>query len=282
MTLFNAQTFKLLNSASLVGFSGGLRLYLAFLLAGIAPNFVLIIAASLIIYATYTLDRSLENKEDVINRQELTGANKMTGLIASGIAILIGIALFFSKNLFSPPLLPFFVGILYSRGIPIGTRRIKLKGGSGIKNLVIGITWGGTIGLVIASTGQIAAAIVICFYFGLKLFINSTIFDFKDMKGALAAGIRTLPISLGEKRLKYLLFSLCSIQHIVLALAMMVGILVRSEIFFVYSFTMSGLVIIYYTPEFESSASWLKRKFRILAINFEPIVLVILSILHPY
>jgi hypothetical protein len=66
VTLFNAQTFKLLNSASLVGFSGGLRLYLAFLLAGIAPNFVLIIAASLIIYATYTLDRSLENKEDVI------------------------------------------------------------------------------------------------------------------------------------------------------------------------------------------------------------------------
>jgi len=155
--IFTIQTFKLLNSASLVGFSGGLRLYLAFLLAGIAPNFVLIIAASLIIYATYTLDRSLENKEDVINRQELTGANKMTGLIASGSAILIGIALFFSKNLFCPPLLPFFVGILYSRGIPIGTRRIKLKGGSGIKNLVIGITWGGTIGLVIASTGQIAA-----------------------------------------------------------------------------------------------------------------------------
>jgi 4-hydroxybenzoate polyprenyltransferase len=92
---------------------------------------------------------------------------------------------------------PFFVGVLYSRGIPLGNRKIKLKGGSGIKNIVIGITWGGTIGLVIASTGQIAAAMVICIYFGLKLFINSTIFDLKDMEGDLAAGIRTLPISLG-------------------------------------------------------------------------------------
>lgn len=282
MSFFNVATLKLLNSASLVGFSGGLRLYLAFLLADIVPNLLLVIASSLIIYATYTLDRSLDNKEDEINHKEFTGASKITGLIASGIAILIGISIFFSKQLFSPPVFPFIVGILYSRGIPLGNKNIKLKAGSGIKNLVIGLTWGGTLGLVIASTGQITAALVIGLYFGMKLFINSTIFDLKDVKGDLAAGIRTLPVLLGEKKLKFFLFCLCCIQHGILAIAMMGGILVHAEIFFSYSLIVSGFVIIYYSPKFESNGSWLQRKFRILAINGEPIVLVVLSIFLPY
>ena len=282
MTLCTVQTCKLLNSSSLVGLSGGLRLYLSFLLTGITPNILLVIASSLIIYSTYTLDRALDNKEDQINHRELIGASKITGLVASGIAVLIGISLFFSNNMFTPPIFPFIVGILYSRGIPMGNRKMKLKAGFGMKNLVIGITWGGTLGLVIASTGQVIMAMVIGIYFGMKLFINSTIFDLRDVNGDLAAGIRTLPVLLGEKKLRYLLFSICTIQHVILGLAMMVGILVYSGIFFAYSLIVSGFVIIYYSPKFESSASWLQRKFRILAIDGESFTLVLLSIFLPY
>jgi len=281
MNRFNKATFRLLNSASLVGFSGGLRLYLAFLLAGIAPNLLLVIAASLIIYATYTLDRSLDNKEDEVNHKEFMGASKTAGLAASAIAILAGISLFFSRQLFTPPVFPFIVGILYSRGIPVGSRSIKLKGGSGIKNLVIGITWGGTIGLVIFSSGCTAAAMVIAIYFGTKLFINSTIFDLKDIEGDLAAGIRTLPVVLGEKRLKYLLFSICIVQHMIIALAMVGGILVHAGVFLAYSFIVSGAVILYYSPAFESSASWIKREIRVITIDGEAIIQVILSIVLP-
>ncbi|MFA4860405.1 UbiA family prenyltransferase [Methanoregula sp.] len=282
MNRFNEATLKLLNSASLVGFSGGLRFFLAFILAGIAPNLLLVIAASLIIYATYTLDRSLDNKEDEVNHKEFMGASKATGLAASGIAILVGISLFFSKQLFSPPVFPFIIGILYSRGIPVGNRSIKLKAGFGIKNLVIGITWGGMIGLVILSTGLAIAALVIGIYFGMKLFINSTIFDLKDVEGDLAAGIRTLPVVLGDKKLKYLLISICIVQHMIIAMAMMSGILVHAGVFLAYSFIVSGTVILYYSPAFESDSSWLRRKFRILAINGEPIALVALSIVLPY
>jgi len=278
----SAPTLKLLNSASLVGFSGGLRLYLAFLLANIAPDLLLVVAASFIIYATYTLDRSLDNKEDEINHQEFTGASKKTGLAVSGIAILIGIIIFFSKFQFSPPLFPFVVGILYSRGLSFGKKEIKLKGGSGIKNIVIGITWGGTIGLVIASTGYVFAATALCLYFGLKLFINSTIYDLKDVKGDLAAGIKTLPVVLGEQKLKYLLFSLCIIQHGVLLLAMGAGIIAHREIFFLYSIFVTGTVILCYTPAFESGSSWFQRKFRVFMIDGESMLLVILSILLPY
>lgn len=282
MSIFNNPTLQLLNSSSLVGFSGGLRLYLAYLIAGIAPDILLVLAASLIIYATYTLDRSLDNKEDEVNRRELVGACKSAGIAASVAAIIIGTALFFSKNLFGPPLFPFIVGILYSQGLSLGHTQIKLKGGCGIKNIVIGITWGGTIGLIIASTGQVAAAAVIGVYFGMKLFINSTIFDIKDVEGDLAAGIRTLPVVMGVKKLTYLLLSLCIVQHALLIAAMMGGILVPFIVLFLYSLSMSGLAILCYSPAFESGPAWWQRNFRVLVINWEPIVLVVVSMFHPY
>jgi 4-hydroxybenzoate polyprenyltransferase len=164
----------------------------------------------------------------------------------------------------------------------MGNRSIKLKAGSGVKNLVIGLTWGGTIGLVIFSSGFAAASLVIGIYFGMKLFINSTIFDLKDVEGDLAAGIRTLPVVLGTDRLKYLLISLCIIQHAIIMMAIATGILVHAWVFFAYSLIVSSAVILYYTPAFEASSSWLQRKFRILAINGEPIALVALSIFLPY
>jgi len=274
-------TLRLLNSASLVGFSGGLRLYLAFLLAGLIPPIMLVVAACLIIYATYTLDRALENKEDVINHPEFSGADKRAGLVASGICTISGSLLFFSEWLISPPLFPFLVGILYSKGIPLGSTVIKLKGGCGGKNLVIGITWGGTIGLVIAAFAPPLAALVIAAYFGMKLFINSTIFDLKDIEGDLAAGIRTLPVVLGSRYLKIFLLAICLVQHAILFAAMYTGLLAGLWWLLLYSLAASCLVIVWYSPAFETSHSWLKRKIRILAINYEPIMLAVLSVFLP-
>lgn len=281
MALIDNSTLHLLNSASLVGFSGGLRLYLAYLLAGIQPNLLLVLAASLIIYATYTLDRSLDNKEDEVNHEELAGSRKAIGLTASGITIIAGTMLFFSKNLFFPPLFPFIVGVLYSRGIPLGQRSIKLKGGCGIKNAVIGVTWGGTIGLVIAFSGQIIPGIAISLYFGLKLFINSTIFDMKDVKGDLAAGIQTLPLVLGEQRVRVLLFSLYLIQHLIFLVTLFLGMIVFYKIVFLYSLVSTGIVITCYSSAFEESNLWLKRKFRNFLIDGESTISVLLSTALP-
>jgi len=277
MPISSNPTIHLLNSATLVGFSGGLRLYIAFLLAGLAPSFPLVVAASLIIYATYTLDRSLDNTEDEVNHGELAGACKAAGLAASAVAIAGGGMLFFAKSLFFPPVFPFIVGILYSKGIPLGKWRIKLKGGCGMKNTVIGITWGGTIALVIAASGAVVPAVAIGLYFGLKLFINSTIFDLKDIRGDLAAGIRTLPVVLGEGRLKLFLFSLFVIQHLILLAAMAMGIIAWYGLVFLYSLVSAGLVIAWYSPAFEESPSWLKRRFRNILIDGESSVVVAIS-----
>jgi 4-hydroxybenzoate polyprenyltransferase len=136
--------------------------------------------------------------------------------------------------------------------------------------------------LIIAATGHIAAAAVIALFFAFKLFINSTIFDLKDVEGDLSAGIQTLPVCLGEQKLKYLLFLLCVIQHLMIVLAIVAGIFVHVTVFLIYSWGVSSFVIIYYNPKFESDASWLRRKFRIIGINGEPVALFGFSILLPY
>lgn len=274
-------SLKLLNSATLVGFSGGLRLYLAFILTGTAPDPTLISGASLIIYATYTLDRSLKNHEDRVNSLIFSDADRTYGLLATIMTVAAGTYLFFSSALFWIPIFPFIMGFIYSKGISLGTKKIKLKTGLGGKNLIIGITWGGTIGLIISATGNLSAAMLLSLFYGMKLFINSTIYDCKDIEGDLAAGIRTLPAVWGIRRLKEVLLSILLVQHLILVGGMITGIISFFSFFVIYSLISGGGVIIWYSPEFETYRTGLRRWFRILAIDGESPVQVIVSMIHP-
>ncbi|MBU4139264.1 MAG: prenyltransferase, partial [Euryarchaeota archaeon] len=74
--IFNVPTLKLLTGSILVGLSGVFKLHIAFLLLGIAPDLKIYLACFLIIYATYTLDRAMDNEEDKINRKELDSSRK--------------------------------------------------------------------------------------------------------------------------------------------------------------------------------------------------------------
>src|SRR5271157_478958 len=93
VTLLKTPTMRLLNSSTVVAISGGLRLHVAFLLTGIAIRIPEYIAFSLIVYATYTLDRTLDCKEDALNRGELAGADKRAGMVACLAAFLIGMVI---------------------------------------------------------------------------------------------------------------------------------------------------------------------------------------------
>lgn len=63
------------------------------------------LAGGLIIYATYTLDRTFSSDEDEINRKEFAGSRKSIAIIASAFAFLAGSV--------------------------VGSFRIKLKGSTG-------------------------------------------------------------------------------------------------------------------------------------------------------
>lgn len=88
------------------------------------------------------------------------------------------------------PLLLITVGFLYSYGLKLKRRRFRLKAGYGVKNAVIGLSWSLSMMLSL-KTFDFS---IFSFYF-LKLFVNSAIFDLKDVD---RDEILTLPKLLGN------------------------------------------------------------------------------------
>lgn len=88
------------------------------------------------------------------------------------------------------PLLLITVGVLYSCGLKFKEKTFRLKAGCGVKNAVIGLSWSLSITLSL-KTFDFS---IFSFYF-LKLFVNSAIFDLKDVD---RDEILTLPKLLGN------------------------------------------------------------------------------------
>ncbi len=118
--------------------------------------------------------------------------------------------------------LPFVTGYVYSKGISLGEHKLKLKGNFGIKNLIVSFTWGLFIaGIALHMSGDYSASLFVFPFFMMKSFINTVIWDFRDVKGDSAAGIRTLPIWLGEKKTRKLLQLMHITLHFWIAAAML-------------------------------------------------------------
>ncbi|MCC4768995.1 prenyltransferase [Methanosarcina sp. DH2] len=237
-------TLELLKSSILVAFSGALRIHLAFLLLHIQSSILTCVAGGLIIYTVYTLDRAFDSEEDTVNRKELNGSNKKVGLVVSLLAFILGTCILAKEGMFALAFVPFITGYLYSKGIKIGKFALKLKGGLGIKNIVVGLTWGLFIaGLAGSGCGNLVPIVLVFIFFGVKLFINSAIYDFKDVKGDTLAGIKTLPVSLGTRKTRNLLTSMHLLSHLVLGIALIHGVLAFEPLIVLYSF-ICGLICI--------------------------------------
>lgn len=259
-------TLHLLNSSVLVSLSGALRIHIAFLLMHINSAFLNCLAGGLIIYAVYTIDRAMDAEEDFENRPELKGASNKAALVISLICFIAGAAILTTDGLILIAFLPLITGYLYTKGIKIGKMNLRLKGGLGMKNLVVGITWGAFItGIAGIHATSIIAPLIVFLYFGIKLFVNSMIYDFKDIKGDTLAGIRTLPVVLGETKAKRMLFGLHLAIHLVLMIAILTGSIAFEPVVLVYSFIIGLLYIRNFAEEVnnETKSRLTKRLFMI-------------------
>lgn len=270
---FNPQeknaTLELLKSSILVAFSGALRIHLAFLLLHIQSSILTCIAGGLIIYTVYTLDRALGSEEDSVNRTELNGSNKKVGLIVSLLAFFIGTYILAKEGLLALAFVPFITGYLYSKGIKIGRLALKLKGGLGIKNIVVGLTWGIFIaGLAGSGCGDLVPIVMVFIFFGVKLFINSAIYDFKDIKGDSLAGIKTLPVSLGARKTRTLLIAMHMLSHMAIGISLIHGALAFEPLIILYSF-ICGLICIQKFTYSESEEFLSQNIERILLVDGE-------------
>jgi 4-hydroxybenzoate polyprenyltransferase len=100
-------------------------------------------------------------------------------------------------------------------------------------------------------------------YFGFKLFINSAIYDFKDVRGDALAGIKTLPVSLGVKKTRYVLLAMQTVSHLVLLGAVTQGYIAFEPVILFYSFIAGAVCIMFYTipQEMETKEKKMVRTF---------------------
>ena len=270
MSLFDTPTLRLLNSSTVVSISAGFRLHIAFLLAGIAAHIPQYFAFALIMYATYTLDRALDCKEDAINKSELQGANRTIGLIACILAFGAGTVLLFLEGIYLAPFLPFVIGYFYSRGFRIGNFKLKLKGSLGVKNIIVGITWAGTIALIVGQwCSSIKTVIIIFLFYSMKIFVTSCVNDFKDVRGDISAGVRTLPAYLGESLTKKILILLIAVVYSMMAFAIFFNIVRDEWVILLFGLIITIAFLLVYSPSFENSPVIFYRKMRELVISWE-------------
>lgn len=262
-------TLELLKISVPVAFSGAFRVYIAFLLLQVQSNLFACIAGGLVIYTVYTLDRTLDSKEDSINKKELSGSRKEIGYIASLLTFFVGSYLLAKMGMLIIAFIPFVTGYLYSKGIKIGKFALRLKGKAGVKNLVVGLTWGISIaGLASKNCANIIPVILVFIFFGVKLFVNSTIYDFKDIKGDKLAGINTLPIILGETNTRNLLTGIHLFSHLILGIAMIRGILTFQLLIVLTSFTLGLICIQNHTKQINEECS-LQKYSRFVLVDGE-------------
>ncbi len=277
---YHTPTLQLLRASILVALSGVFRIYIASLFLGIAPSRWIYLAGFLVIYATYTLDRALGCEEDKINKKELTSARTDIALVLCLISFLTGSFFFFREGLLLIAFLPFIIGYIYSKGIHIGRISLKLKGNFGVKNLAVSLTWGVFISGVIQQWAGIQLALLFIFpFFAVKSFINTVIYDFRDVKGDAVAGIKTLPICFGDRKTRLLLQAMHNILHLWIAISMLLNF-IKVEAALLVPLWLTGIIYTrYYTRPSPENESKIRKITRDVFVDGEFILAVFIKII---
>ncbi len=210
MTKVLVKIVKFVTSSSLLlAVDGPLILLFGYFLYGVPVQYVLLVAASLCVFAVYSLNKVTDKIEDSINRPETVSKSKKYYVVPSVVAIVLGLVLGVTVNLMAVLILmaPLVIGLLYS--VKISGSLPRLKEVTGVKSLMVALSWslyGAFLPLVLQPVGFDKVFWVFAYVF-IQVFVNTILFDFLDMKGDLASGTRTIPIKLGRNKTRWLLFA---------------------------------------------------------------------------
>jgi len=188
----------------------------SFLSLNIPPHLPLFFASFLVTFSIYNLNKITDKEEDKINSPDRITFIKnrdhllvALSVIAYAIALIIGIL---SGEILAiiVLLIPLWVAILYSIRIAPGLPR--LKDIFVAKSLAVAISLTSSTALLAYIYFKNPYIILFWVYFlFIKLFINTVLFDVRDVSGDKRVGIKTIPAVLGVKKTKNLLLSLNSL-----------------------------------------------------------------------
>jgi len=207
MSFFD-RIFSLLTVSSLfIAITGFSLPFFSFLLYGISVDYSLLFASFFITFAVYSINKLTDIKEDsinLVNRAEFTNKNRhylIITIILSSFAALY-LSLLYSIFAVFVIFFPFFIGLVYS----IKIANFRFKDIICIKSISVALAWAavGTFIPVIVHSFDILIIALIFFFFA-KLFINTVLFDIRDIEADRLNNVITLPVFLGVNETKKLL-----------------------------------------------------------------------------
>jgi 4-hydroxybenzoate polyprenyltransferase len=228
----------LVYSSVYLSFAAGAMVFISSILHQVTFSLIVSALGMLITYSIYNLNRKTDESEDAINhahRYAFTKKNEKI-LYLSGIgAYLLAFVLsgFYGISVILVSSIPLFTGLIYSMPIlPKGFRCRRLKEIPVVKSLLVAIAWALPPALlpvyVSGASPDLVTLAVILFFFSL-VFINTVLFDIRDLEGDRAAGVSTIPVLLGIPRTKTLL----TLVNVIFGIAVL-SILLLSHISPVY------------------------------------------------
>jgi len=193
-------------SSMFIGGTGFFKTFIGYYFLGMTPNFLVCLAVSLFAFAIYTLDKIADMDKDAANLPErlsfLKGRkNLATGYALSAYSLAIVIVLLDMPLALPILIFPLAVNLIYGSK-PISSLP-RLKDLPFIKNFIVAITWALGTALLPAMHSSNASMITVAsvFYFMLiKTFIDTVLYDIRDVKGDRDSGVKTIPVLIGPRK----------------------------------------------------------------------------------
>jgi len=223
----------LLYSSLFLAIAAMAKAYVSSVLQGVPVSAGACLIMFLGTFSIYNMNRKTDESEDAVNHsrrfaftQKYAGVLWYSSFAGYGLAFLV--AGVYGPWAMAITAIPLVSGILYSIPfLPAGCRYRRLKDIPLVKNLLVGLAWAVPVAfLPVACTGAPFGlmTLVTGFFFFLLSFINSTVFDIRDVEGDAGSGVKTLPVMLGIPRTKVLL-SVLNLAGIAVVLFLCAGTL---------------------------------------------------------
>ncbi len=239
-------------SSIFIAIIGFLLPYFSFLLYEVRVDFRLLIASFLLTFSVYSFNKLTDIKEDSVNVPERAGfieKNKHYVIRAAIISYIVALSLSFLQNPFAILIIlfPFCTGIVYS----IKISNFRLKDITGIKNIVVALPWAviGTFLPLAISFCDFVVILSIFYFFFIKCFINTVLFDVRDVEGDRMSGVRTIPVVFGRHKTKNLLLILNSTLIPWLAFSYLSGFFHQYLFVLIFAIAYGYCYILYFCKE---------------------------------
>jgi 4-hydroxybenzoate polyprenyltransferase len=218
----------LLYSSAYLALAAAAMVFIAARLQGIPPTPAMMLALFLSTYAVYNMNRKTDEVEDAINHADRFAFTKRYEKFfarSSPFAYLLALIIAGMHGWLAAAVtaLPLIAGIFYSSPIlPAGFRFRRLKEIPVVKNAVIAAAWSITPGCVpplFSGSPVQPSTWIACGLFCVLAFMNSVLFDMRDILGDAKAQVRTIPVCLGAVRTRRLLTAINIASGLVLFLS---------------------------------------------------------------